>query len=751
MLADVLEELTPQLARGAAARMAGARGDTTQSSRWLCELVVALREERVDVSARDEGLTIAAEPEEATARLRALKETVYQAIEERDLDVKPREMRLLGDWFAALTEHALRAENRSFAALLDALPDHVFLLDAEARFVYLNRAASEIVHLMGHAEPVGRSPLDIGFPDSFNERTRSLFSRVRAGETVREEVVLPLRHGGRWHEHHVVPLRDGGGKVYAIAVASRDVQARKIAEARLKLLSKVGALAETSGSERILDAIAQLSIPELADWCIVEVVENGQVRRSKVAHRDLAKVALAEQILRLSPDWSVFQSGRDQLPGATVLHSELDDGAIRARSPRLADVIAHLGASSVMSVPFVVLGASVAVATFVFTAESGRHHGPEDLALAQEMARLAAQTIENARLHDKVLQSEARFRIALARSNISVFETDADLRLRWSHNTRFGSGDQSLVGKSARDYMGAKEGAQVEAVQRRVLESGEGTSTELDIEINGERRHLLSHYEPLRSGAGIVGITGTAFDITEAKRVQEQLAQAVAFREQMMGVLGHDLGNPLSSVLGLAGLLQLQEGLSERAREGLRRIELSAERMHEMIKTILDFTQLRFRGPVPLSRQAMTLDVVARAIVDELQVAHPGRAIEIAAQGDLRGQWDPGRIGQVISNIVGNALTHGAGDAPVQLSLAQQGESVVVAVSNRGPTIPADQVQHLFEPFWQAPGNGELRRRGGLGLGLFIVHEIVRAHGGAIDVRSLDGVTTFTLRLPRAL
>jgi signal transduction histidine kinase len=229
------------------------------------------------------------------------------------------------------------------------------------------------------------------------------------------------------------------------------------------------------------------------------------------------------------------------------------------------------------------------------------------------------------------------------------------------------------------------------------------------------------------------------------------LAQAVAFREQVMGVLGHDLRNPLSSILGLASLLQLRDELSESAREGLQRIKLAAERMHEMIKTILDFTQLRFRGPVPLSPQPMMLDAVARAIVDELQVAHPGRAIEIAVQGDLRGQWDPGRIGQVISNIVGNALTHGAGNAPVQLSLAQQGESVVLAVSNRGPTIPAEQVQHLFEPFWQAPGNGEVPRRGGLGLGLFIVHEIVRAHGGAIDVRSLDGITTFTLRLPRAL
>src|SRR5262249_26143232 len=109
-----------------------------------------------------------------------------------------------------------------------------------------------------------------------------------------------------------------------------------------------------------------------------------------------------------------------------------------AGNSRLAEVVARLGAGSIMIVPFVVLGAPIAAAVFVFTPDSGRGHGPEDLALAQEMARRAAQIVENARLQEKLRQSEQRFRIALSRSNISVFEEDPEFRVKWIYNSPFG-------------------------------------------------------------------------------------------------------------------------------------------------------------------------------------------------------------------------------------------------------------------------------------------------------------------------
>jgi signal transduction histidine kinase len=170
--------------------------------------------------------------------------------------------------------------------------------------------------------------------------------------------------------------------------------------------------------------------------------------------------------------------------------------------------------------------------------------------------------------------------------------------------------------------------------------------------------------------------------------------------------------------------------------------------MEQMITTLLDFTQLRFRGTLALALERCDVERLARVIVDELRAAHPGRAITLEAGGELCGHWDAGRVGRVLSNLVGNALTHGDGESPVALCLTADADAVFIAVTNRGPTIPGDVRGKLFEPFWQGAPDGTPRSRG-LGLGQFIVQQIVHAHRGTIAVRSEDGETTFTVRLPR--
>jgi signal transduction histidine kinase len=217
----------------------------------------------------------------------------------------------------------------------------------------------------------------------------------------------------------------------------------------------------------------------------------------------------------------------------------------------------------------------------------------------------------------------------------------------------------------------------------------------------------------------------------------------------MMGVLGHDLRNPVSAVLGLAGLMRLEDGMSDKACEQLGLVEQAARRMNEMIGTLLDFTRLRFHGSLPVAVEETDLDELVRGVVAELQAAHRKREIELCASGNLRGRWDPGRIAQLLSNLAANALSHGACESPVRVALAGEDEAVRLSVSNRGPVIPPELVDRLFEPFQQGTDSGGNGRRG-LGLGLFIVREIVRAHGGTIDVRSCDDLTTFAVTLPRS-
>jgi two-component system sensor histidine kinase/response regulator len=227
---------------------------------------------------------------------------------------------------------------------------------------------------------------------------------------------------------------------------------------------------------------------------------------------------------------------------------------------------------------------------------------------------------------------------------------------------------------------------------------------------------------------------------------QQQLAQANEVARQQdtnMGVLAHDLRNPLNVIVTGTQLLRRVPALPDQAQKIADRIDRSARRMGTMIRDILDFARGRLGGGIPLNRQAADLAALCTEITDEVQAAYPGAIIDVHMEGELQGSWDNARIEQALSNLIVNAIQHGVGSVTLTLS-GRAGDHAVVTVRNGGPPIPAEQLPNLFDAF----------RRGGkspagLGLGLFIVREIVRAHDGTIEVASSSGGTTFTMRLPR--
>jgi len=226
---------------------------------------------------------------------------------------------------------------------------------------------------------------------------------------------------------------------------------------------------------------------------------------------------------------------------------------------------------------------------------------------------------------------------------------------------------------------------------------------------------------------------------------QQQLAEAnaVARRQDTnMGVLAHDLRNPLNAIITGTNLLRRIPELPDQAQRIADRIDRSAQRMGLMIRDILDFARGRLGGGIPLNRQAADLAQLCDEIIDELHAAYPVARIEVRVEGQLHGSWDRARIEQALSNLLVNAIQHGVGD--VTLTLSGANDHVAVRVRNGGPAIPAEQIQGLFEAFRRGD-----RSPAGLGLGLFIVREIVRAHEGTIDVASSSEGTVFTIRLPR--
>ncbi len=238
-------------------------------------------------------------------------------------------------------------------------------------------------------------------------------------------------------------------------------------------------------------------------------------------------------------------------------------------------------------------------------------------------------------------------------------------------------------------------------------------------------------------------IFGTALDVSAQKNEERRSS---SLREQLMGIASHDLKNPLSAVKQASHLLAKSPNLDERERRYVSHIRASAERMTNLIVQLLDLTRVRLGGGLPIVRQKVQLRDLIESVVDELRLAYAERTVELQA-GPCEVEVDPDRFAQVLSNLIGNALKHSPHESVVAVSLITSSSETVLSVHNHGVEINGESQALIFEPFVQL---GDKALRDGLGLGLHITREIVRAHGGTVEVTSSAGEgTTFTVRLPR--
>lgn len=248
---------------------------------------------------------------------------------------------------------------------------------------------------------------------------------------------------------------------------------------------------------------------------------------------------------------------------------------------------------------------------------------------------------------------------------------------------------------------------------------------------------VVSRAAPIIKDGVVREWIGMMTDVSERVRIEEA-------REQFIAVLGHDLRNPLSAIaLGSELLADLPEPHKRTAGQ----IARSARRIEIMIRDVMDFTRGRLGGGIPVMLTPCDLGGICRSVVAEMRLANPTREIRCDIIGLVRSHCDTDRMEQVISNLIGNAITHG--DDPIVITARDAGEDLELIVESSGPPIPEDSMSRMFEPYSRGirlMPSGEIAP--GLGLGLYIVKEIVRAHGGTITVSS--GVrTAFTVRCPR--
>jgi sigma-B regulation protein RsbU (phosphoserine phosphatase) len=225
--------------------------------------------------------------------------------------------------------------------------------------------------------------------------------------------------------------------------------------------------------------------------------------------------------------------------------------------------------------------------------------------------------------------------------------------------------------------------------------------------------------------------------------------EASVLRDQFIAVLGHDLRNPLAAIQAGLRLLSTREQLSDRGRTILSQMQSSAERAFSLIDDVLDLARGTLGGGFAVDRNAdAPLTPVIEQVVAEMQAIAPDHKIESRLEIEERVYCDRGRIGQLASNLLSNAVTHGSTAQPIRINAFTDADRFVLSVANAGHPIPDHLLSRLFQPFFRGDSRPS---RQGLGLGLFIASEIAKAHDGTLEVSSTVAETCFTFAMPRAI
>ncbi len=380
------------------------------------------------------------------------------------------------------------------------------------------------------------------------------------------------------------------------------------------------------------------------------------------------------------------------------------------------------------------------------------------LGISKDITTLVESRRKAETLTADLRESEERLRLIVAASGIGTWAMDlgnqtiiADERF----HLLLGLPKGSLTFEAVLAGIHPDERGQVSKLFSEALEGGHGTSFTAEYRTTAsaggdgatwvETRGSVTASDPRAAPR----LLGTVADTTERKRADTSLRRQSEFEQQLIGIVSHDLRNPLNAIKMGSGLLARREEFDERSKKTVLGIQSSTNRAIRLVNDLLDFTQARLGGGIRIERTPVDLHELLRMAVQEIEAVHPGRALSLKLEGDGRGSWDGDRLTQVIQNLVTNALKYSPPESTVDIAAMNDGEGLALSVHNLGAPIAPDRVSSIFQPLQRGTDQIDKTARS-VGLGLYIVQAIVDAHAGQVIVTSTaDEGTAFTVRLPR--
>jgi signal transduction histidine kinase len=562
-------------------------------------------------------------------------------------------------------------------------------------------------------------------------------------------------------------------RLYQVERDARDAAERE--RRRLDFLNEAGVrLAGSLDWEETLASVARLSVPTLADWSLVDVrMDDGTLKRVEVCCADPAKAELAAELKQRAPaPGRPVGAARAFETGETEFKAEVDDDYLRASAWDEAHLarIRRVGFRSYLGVPLVARGRILGVVSLI-TAESERRYGPEDVALAELLARRAALAVDNARLFREQVEARARVQ-ALAAERARVlgqiadgvliadptgritFANDAARRLHgepWPELPL----DIPTYAQTYRVRTVAGHPLSPDALPLKLaLDRGE---TVVDAawrlrRPDGDDRIVEGSAAPIVADDGTLhGAVLTLQDVTERRAFEEE-------KDAFVAIVSHDLKTPLTGVKGWAQLLK-NRAERDPARAGdvpaLTAIVEQAEAMRRLLDRLLETARSGAavrepglqRRPVDLVQLTSWLVAIHQGMTDR----HALR-IEGAGSREIVGCFDPDALRQILGNLLSNAIKYSPQGGPVVVTVTRNGDQARVAVRDRGIGIPATALPRLFSQYFRAENAVEATGGAptdGQGLGLFSAQGLAARHGGRIEVESVEGGgSIFTLILP---
>ncbi|MBC6432585.1 PAS domain S-box protein [Nostoc sp. HG1] len=715
---------------------------------------------------------------------------------------------------AKQTEVALRESEERFRAMFNQAAVGITLVALDGRFIQVNPALCEITGY-SHEELIQMNFQEITHPDDLEvdwENARRVLAKEISGYSLEKRYIrkdgsivwVNLTSSAVWD--------DKGQPKYALGIIE-DISERKRVETTQKFLVEASTLLAASFDYEIaLKSVANLAVPTLADWCIVDVFrEDWSSKQIAIAIADSTKQNTLDEIRRRYPPKARTKQLVQQLRlGISVFYPELSDSNLvqMAQDEEHLQLLRSLRICSLMVIPVRSRGQLFGAISF-FTAESGRHYQQTDLALAEDIARRAAIAIDNARLYQETERSVNRT-VLLQRITAALSE--------------------ALTPQQVADVVVNQGIAALQATAGSVVLLTEGHTTLKIVQAIGYSQSLIDSWanfpitapnqiaETVRTGqpiflenlaamiarypnlADVVSLTGnnawasiplvaegkvigglglsfaTGQIFNEEDRgfmltLGQQCAQAIAraqlyeaektaraqaetanrIKDEFLAVLSHELRTPLNPILGWAKLLRTRNFDEATRIRALETIERNAKLQTQLIGDLLDVSRI-LQGKVRLNLYAVDLKIAIAAALETVRLAAEAKSIDIKTvlSNDIgKVLGDSDRLQQVMWNLLSNAVKFTPTEGHVEVRLEQVGLDVQIQVIDTGKGIMLEFLPYVFDYFRQADAK-TTRVFGGLGLGLAIVRHLVELHGGTVQAESLgEGQgATFTVRLP---